>query len=234
MTPHINCERRLNDWLLGFYLIRSPFATAKFPLHCVPRPFCQAPGRRKLPRISCSSDNPRHPSPDFPMTRCRAASADSERHPIGRSAFRGTTHPRGIFSYVWQIKDSISNEFGRVSRWFLRFGTDARCSPVRVLQRVALEGAGSVFTMSSGQFWLSSFRCYPANSSSVMNDQEEFCELPAFPGGGSRNQRHGHVVAGAESLAGIGRGAVFGCSPPLVGPWPSGLRRRIHDPHERV
>jgi hypothetical protein len=35
---------------------------------------------------------------------------------------------------------------------------------------------------------LSSFWCCPPNISSVTQDQDEFCELPAFPGGGSPNQ----------------------------------------------
>src|SRR5579863_5416218 len=98
MTPHINCERWLNDWLHGFYLNLSPFATAKFRLYRLPRPFGQALGHAETtPGVRTgSSDNP------LALTRwqCRCR----ETNPIRGPGSKGRPPPL-IFSYVWQIKD---------------------------------------------------------------------------------------------------------------------------------
>lgn len=89
-----------------------------------------------------------------------------------------------VFPYVRQLKDYISNVFGRVKGCFCVLAQSTPFSPVRVWQRVALEGAGERVHPELGPVLCSSFRCCPPNTSLV--------------GGGPPNQRPDRLVAGPK------------------------------------
>ena len=123
--------------------------------------------------------------------------------------FRKDVILKGLAGGVCKRCDSkgvISNEFGRVkwnwaSFFRLRAGFPRNAAwgfPASGLVRMVF-----VFTVLLGPYFLLIVSVCPPNISSVTSDQDESCELPAVPGGGSPNQRHGHVAAGPNSLTGI-------------------------------
>ncbi len=118
-----------------------------------------------------------------------------------RRPFFVSVHSKGV----------VSNGVGRVNGFGLEFFTVAdtprRSRRMAMLSRAAASGLRGflpfVSTKLLGPNFSSSPRCCPPIISSVISDQDEFCELPAVPGGGSPNHEHGHSVAGPNSFPGI-------------------------------